>query len=206
MCVSGVIVIASVLVSRYADDNAQDRIGLSRVYKSSGSSNAGTTIPDVDDVADEITTGKTASHSSHDASKRSVGDNDSDFAEHPESIQAARSIVGHHFPRYPPSSSFASSSRYLRTTSAIFSISSPTAAPPRVVLVLVIVFVFFFFVGAQRSLIHISNSRGRVFSVDRPKRRLTNGETGIGIGWSRRAAAPGRGGVRCVGIVGSGRG
>jgi len=203
MCVSGVIGVASVLVSIDADDDAQDMIGPSRVYKSSGSSNAGTTSPDVDDVADEITTGKTASHSSHDASKRSGATMAMPSQSNPN---PSRSIVGHHFPRYPPSSSFASSSRYLRTTSAMFSISSPTAAPPRFVLVLVIVFVFFLFVGAQRSLIHISNSRGRVFSVDRPKRRLTNGETGIGIGWSRRAAAPGRGGVRCVGIVGSGRG
>ena len=46
---SGIIGVASALVSRDADDDAQDMVGLSRVYKSSGPSNAGVTSPDVDD-------------------------------------------------------------------------------------------------------------------------------------------------------------
>jgi len=172
MCVSGVIGVASVLVSRDADDNAQDMIGLAGCTRALAQATRALRVISVDDVAGEITTGKPASHSSHDASKRSVDDNVNDITGHPESIQI---IVGHHFPRSPPSSSppsssFASSSRYLRITSAMFFISGPTAPPPErrvrtpplFVLVLVVVFVFFVFVGAQRSPIHILSLRGRV--------------------------------------------
>jgi hypothetical protein len=53
MFVSGLICVASALVLLDADNDAQDMIRLKRVYKSSGSSNAGATCPDVDDDAGE---------------------------------------------------------------------------------------------------------------------------------------------------------
>jgi len=60
MCGSGVIGIVSPLVSRDADDDAQDMIGLSRAYKSSGSNNAGVTSHNGNDDEGETMTGKTA--------------------------------------------------------------------------------------------------------------------------------------------------
>ena len=56
VCVSGIISVASALVSRDADDDAQDMVRLSRVYKSSGPSHAGVTSPDVDDDVGETIT------------------------------------------------------------------------------------------------------------------------------------------------------
>jgi len=77
MCVSGIISVANVLMSPDADYNAQDTydrampdrraFGLSSVYKSFGSSNAGVTSPD---NAGGTITGKTTSRRFRDGSKR----------------------------------------------------------------------------------------------------------------------------------------
>ena len=51
--VPGVVGVAGMLVSRDADDDAQDRVGLGRAYKSSGPSSAGDKSPGVDTDAGE---------------------------------------------------------------------------------------------------------------------------------------------------------
>ena len=52
-CVPGVVGVAGMLVSRDADDDTQDMVGLGRAYKSSGSSSAGVKSPGVDADAGE---------------------------------------------------------------------------------------------------------------------------------------------------------
>ena len=51
--VPGVVGVAGMLVSRDADDDTQDMVGLGRAYKSSGSSSAGVKSPGVDADAGE---------------------------------------------------------------------------------------------------------------------------------------------------------
>lgn len=135
MCVSGLICVAtsSALLLLDADNDAQDTIWLNGVYKSSGSSSAGATCPDLDDDAGETVTGKMAIRSLHDKSKRSVGDNGNGFTEHIKSFRIIVLIgitlpITHHL--LAIFASFASSSQDLSIPPTTSSFPRPTTAAP----------------------------------------------------------------------------
>ena len=86
--------------------------GLSREHKSFGSSDTGVTSPNANGDAGETMTGDT-SRTLHDASKRSVGDDDNDLK---GASNPPISLASPYQPSATSSSSVASSSQYLCIT------------------------------------------------------------------------------------------